>query len=182
MLDTRGNLFMTSITYTWNKDKSTTQIHEILKQYFGATQIHVLEYAGFPYNPTDGTGHLDMFCKLLNDNTVLISTANTEPFKSNGLKAIKYFQSLTAPSGNPYNILTVNGFEIDNVWYTYTNSLIVNNVVLMPQYSENTEFEKQAIEQYKKGIPGVLVVPINSDSSIVKGGSIHCVTQTVPRI
>ena len=182
MLDSVGNLFMTSVTYNWNKERSVSEIHALLKEYFGVNRVHVLEYAGFPNSPSDGTGHIDMFCKLLDDNTVLIATAVSEPYRTNGLKAIKYFQSLTAPSGSPYTILTVNGFEIDKVWYTYTNSLIVNNVVLMPQYSEDSQYEKAAVEQYKKGIPSATVVGINSDASIVNGGSVHCVTQTVPKI
>ena len=182
MVDTQGNLFMTRVTFKWNPTKTETEINDYLKTYFNAKMVHVLEYAGFPNNPTDGTGHLDMFCKLLSDDTVLISTGNVEPYKSNGLKAINYFKSILAPTGKNYTILTVNGFEQNNVWYTFTNSLIVNNVVLMPSYENFAKEEKLAIQAYKTGLSNSIVVPINSDSSIVSGGSIHCVTQTVPKL
>jgi len=31
-------------------------------------------------------------------------------------------------------------------------------------------------------MPGVTVVPVNSDDSITAGGSIHCTTQTIPAL
>ena len=182
MVDTRGNLFMTKVTFKWNQDKTEDQVKFLLKEYFNVKNIHVLDYAGYPNSPTDGTGHIDMFCKLLNDDTVLISTSTIEPYKSNAQKAIKYFESIQTPNSKNYTILTVNGFELNNVWYTFTNSLIVNGVVLMPSYTEFAMEGKVAVEQYKKGIKDVIVVGINSDASIVSGGSIHCVTQTIPRI
>jgi len=50
-----------------------------------------------PIIPLIGTGHIDMFLKLLNDNTVLVSIADTEPFKSNAEKAIEFFKIKPLP-------------------------------------------------------------------------------------
>jgi agmatine deiminase len=178
MVDSNSNLFMTKRTYLWNSSLSKEQVDASLKSYFNVKNIYALDYAGYPGNPTDGTGHIDMFMKLLNDNTVLISIADSEPFKSTAEKAIAFFENMTAPNGNPYTIIKVKGWEKYGTWYTYTNSLIVNNTVLMPSYSgaENVK----GVAAYKAGMPGVNVVEINSDSSIRAGGSIHCVTQTIP--
>ena len=33
---------------------------------------------------------------------------------------------------------------------------------------------------YEQGLPGVTVVQVPTDDSIVDGGAIHCVTQTIP--
>jgi Porphyromonas-type peptidyl-arginine deiminase len=76
-----------------------------------------------------------MFAKLLNDNTVLISTCQQEPFKSNGQKAFDYFSKKNAPNGKPYKVFTVDGWTKQGVWYTYTNSLIVNGIVIIPSYT-----------------------------------------------
>ena len=182
MIDSAGNLFMTKRTYTWNNNKTKQEVDRILMENFRIKNIYALDYAGYPNSPADGTGHIDMFAKLLNDFTVLISIADTEPYKSNALKAISFFENLTAPDGGNYKIIKVKGWEKSRTWYTYTNSLIVNNVVLMPSYSGYKELEDLAINAYKEGIEGVFVKPINSDSSIYSGGSIHCVTQTIPAI
>jgi len=180
MVDSRNNLFMTKRTYLWNAGKSAEQVDALLKEYFGVKNIYTFEYSGYPGEPADGTGHIDMFMKLLNDHTVLISVAETEPFKSNSEKAIAFFKGRKAADGEPFKVITVKGWGDSGVWYTYTNSLIVNKVAIIPSYSGHMSEEAAAKAAYQAGIPGVTVVPVPSDDSIAAGGSIHCVTQSIP--
>jgi len=180
MVDSYGNLFMTERTYIWNSDKSRDQVNSILKDYFKVKNIYTFEYAGYPNEPLDGTGHIDMFMKLLNDNTVLIAKTDKEPFKSTFDKAAKFFEGKEAPNGRKYTLLRVNGYYENNVWYTYTNSLIVNGYVIMPVYSKYSSSNLEAQKIYEQA--GLKVITVNSDSSITAGGSIHCVTQTIPDI
>ena len=180
MTDSKGDLFMTRRTYLWNSSMSADQVDTALKAYFKVKNIYAFDYAGYPGEPQDGTGHMDMFMKLLNDHTVLLAVADTEPFKSNAEKAMAFFKDKTAPDGQPYKVITVKCWESSGTWYTYTNSLIVNGVVLMPSYSGHDTENAQAKAAYESGIPGVTVISINSDDSITSGGSIHCVTQTIP--
>lgn len=180
LVDSQGNLFTTKRTYMWNKDKSEAEVDRLLKAYYNIKKIHVVDYAGYPGEPGDGTGHIDMFIKLLSDDTVLIGQANEEPFKSTAEKAVQYFSSIQSPKGTPYKIVRVKNWFSGNTWYTYTNSLIVNNVVLMPAYRGKDAENNAAVKAYEEGMPGVKVRMIYSDSSIVAGGSIHCVTQTIP--
>ncbi|MEF3279936.1 MAG: agmatine deiminase family protein [Elusimicrobiota bacterium] len=180
MVDSYGNLFMTERTYIWNSNKSKDQVNSILKDYFKIKNIYTFEYAGYPGEPYDGTGHIDMFMKLLNDNTVLIADTDVEPFKSVFNKAAEFFKERNAPNGKPYRVLRVKGYYKNNVWYTYTNSLIVNGYVLMPSYSSYSSSNLDAQRIYEEA--GLKVLAINSDSSITAGGSIHCVTQVIPDI
>ncbi|MEK7721921.1 MAG: agmatine deiminase family protein, partial [Elusimicrobiota bacterium] len=180
MVDSKGNLFMTKRTYLWNADMSEAQVDAALKNYFKVKNIITFDYAGYPGEPADGTGHIDMFLKLLNDHTVLVSVAETEPFKSNSEKAIAYFKGRKAADGELFNIITVKGWEDSGAWYTYTNSVLVNKVAIIPSYSGHAAEEAAAKAAYQAGISGVTVVPVNSDESITAGGSIHCVTQTIP--
>jgi len=179
LVDSKGTLFMTKRTYLWNSNMSEGQVDSALKSYYKVKNIVTFDYAGYPGDPADGTGHLDMFVKLLNDHTVLISVAETEPFKSAAEKAIVYFKGRKAADGVTYKIITVKGWE-DGAWYTYTNSLLVNNTAIIPSYSGHPAEEAAAKAAYEAGMPGVTVVPVNSDESIMAGGSIHCVTQTIP--
>ena len=180
MVDSKGNLFMTKRTYLWNSGMSEVQVDSALKSYFKVKNIITFDYSGYPGEPADGTGHIDMFLKLLNDHTVLVSVAETEPFKTNSEKAIAYFTGRKAADGEPYRIITVKGWQDSGTWYTYTNSLLVNKVAILPSYSGNPSAEAAAKAAYEAGIPGVTVVPVPSDDSIGAGGSIHCVTQTIP--
>ena len=50
-------------------------------------------------------------------------------------------------------------------------------LAIIPSYSVSTE-EAKAKAAYEAA--GYTVVPVPSDDSIVAGGSIHCVTQTIP--
>ena len=186
MIDSYGNLFTTYRTYIWNSNMSKDQVDSILKEYFKAKNIYVFEYAGYPDEPKDGTGHIDMFMKLINDHTVLISTADKEPFKSNGEKAIAFFKNKTAPDGIPYKVITVKGWYDESgyysgTWYTYTNSLIVNGTVIMPAYSGHEEENNKAEQAYRQADNSINVVKVYSDDSITSGGSIHCITQTIPK-
>jgi agmatine deiminase len=180
MVDSKNNLYMTKRTYIWNAGKSVEQVDAILKSYFGVKNIYTFDYSGYPGEPADGTGHIDMFMKLLNDHTVLISVAATEPFKSNSEKAIAFFKNRKAADGEVFKIITVKGWEDSGTWYTYTNSVLVNKVAIIPSYSGHMTEEAAAKAAYEAGIAGVTVVPVPSDESITSGGSIHCVTQTIP--
>ncbi|MHB0997048.1 MAG: agmatine deiminase family protein [Elusimicrobiales bacterium] len=176
MVDSKGTLFMTKRTYLWNSNMTEDQVNTHLKNYLKVKKIVTFDYAGYPGEPEDGTGHIDMFMKLLNDNTVLLAVSDDEPFKSNTEKAMAWFKANKAPNGGPYKIVTVKGWATD-AWYTYTNSLIVNNVAIIPSYSGSNE-EGSAKAAYEAA--GYTVVPVNTDDSIRAGGSIHCVTQTIP--
>jgi len=180
MVDSKGNLFMTKRTYLWNSSMSQEQVDSLLKNYYKVKNIYSFDYAGYPGQPADGTGHIDMFMKLLNDHTVLISQADTEPFRSTAEKAIEFFKNRTAPDGQPYKVLPIKGWSSGGTWYTYTNSLIVNNSVLMPTYSGHSAEESAAKAAYAEGMKGVTVVGIPADQSIRDGGAVHCVTQTIP--
>ncbi|MDD5210599.1 MAG: agmatine deiminase family protein [Elusimicrobiales bacterium] len=177
LMDSKGNLFMTKRTYLWNSNMSEEQVNNHLKNYLKAKNIITFDYAGYPGEPGDGTGHLDMFVKLLNDHTVLISVADTEPFKSNSEKAIAYFKGRKAPDGETYKIITIKAWY-DGAWYTYTNSLVVNNTAIISSFAGHQAEDAAAKAAYESA--GFNVVQVPSDDSIVAGGAIHCVTQTIP--
>lgn len=178
MTDSAGNLFMTDRTYSWNSPLPRAEVDERLKKIYGAQKIHVLEYAGSPRAPLDGTGHIDMFAKLLSPDTVLLSEAETEPFRGVFDSAAEYFKTIKTSEGLDYNVVRIGGWFSNGTWYTYTNSLLVNGLALVPEYSGQTEKNEQARAIYESA--GFKVRMIPSDKSIVRGGSIHCVTQTIP--
>ncbi len=178
LVDSRGTLFMTRRTYLWNPSMSEDQVNTHLKNYLKVKKIVTFDYAGYPGEPADGTGHIDMYIKLLDDNTVLLAVTEDEPFKAACNKAMAWFKSNKAPNGQPYKILTVKAWAA-GAWYTYTNSTLVNNVAIIPSYSGSAE-EANAKAAYESA--GYTVAPVLSDDSILSGGSIHCVTQTIPGV
>jgi hypothetical protein len=67
-------------------------------------------------------------------------------------------------------------------WYTqyasYTNSLIVNKSVFVPQYNF-PERDSTAIEIYKAAMPGYCIIPVFSRRGGTAGGAVHCLTNSV---
>lgn len=183
MVDSFGNLFMTKRTYSWNSDKLKSQVDSLLKSFFNVTNIYEFDYAGFPNNPTDGTGHIDMFMKLLADDVVLIAEAVEEPFNSILTKAASFFKDRIAPTGKKYKVLRCPSWVDQGTWYTFTNSLLVNKAIIMPSFDGKEKLEAVAKAAYLEGMGmGHIVIPVPSDDSIKQGGSVHCVTQLIPRL
>jgi agmatine/peptidylarginine deiminase len=181
MVDRRGHLYMTERTYEWNSQMSRAQVDQYLKDYFGVKQIHVLPYAASrPGQPADGTGHIDMFVKILDDCKVLIAKSSSQPFASALETANQYFSSTECSPGRTWQVYRVQAWASGGVWYTYTNSLIVNNSVIIPSYQSYDEEEARRV--YAQALPEHKLVFINSDDPIRAAGAIHCTTKEIPAV
>ncbi len=177
--DGRGGLFMTRRTYVWNDHLSEDQVDELLRQAYNFHTIHVFDYASLPSGgPADGTGHIDMFVKLLDECKVLVAECDQAPFKKPLEDAAAYFSTLECKPGKVYEVYRIPGWQSDGTWYTYTNSLMVNNRILVPGYQNGDDEKARAVYQY--ALPEHAIDMIGSDSIIRLGGSVHCVTMQVP--
>jgi agmatine deiminase len=198
MFDGRGGLFTTSITYDWNDQWTPQQVDQELKTAFGVNRIYSLDYAKIPgtRDPADGTGHLDMFVKILAPCVVIVAEAparNTEYYSVLN-KAATYFSNLqchnaedfggsssTPTTPSVYTVHRVPGWDDQGTWYTYTNSLIVNDRVIVPSYPSSSQMDDQALAVYNRAAPHLTVDFVNSDEIILLGGAIHCITREIPR-
>ena len=181
MTDGEGNAFLTSRVYDWNRSLPRDRVDELLRTYLGAKQIHILDYAKTPAGePADGTGHIDMFAKLVGDCAVIVAQTANEPFKTVTDKAAAFFKGQPCGTGT-YEVTRVQGWLQGATWYTYTNSLIVNETVVIPFYNDNRA-NRAAVRAYASAMPRYEVVGVNSESTIVVGGSIHCVTREIPAV
>lgn len=174
MVTTGGELYMTSRTYNWNTHLTQNQVDSALMEYFGVHTVRTIDYCGYPGNPADGTGHIDMIAKLLDEDTVLVANADGWTYDSTLEAAVSDF------TGWGFQVVRADCWYSGGTWYTYTNSLIVNDHILIPSYSGHSADNAAAVAVYQAAMPGVTVTAINSDSSITAGGSIHCVTQLIP--
>ena len=181
MTDGQGNVFLTSIVYDWNRSLTRGRVNELLRSFLGAKQIHILDYAkNSSGDPLDGTGHIDMFAKLVGDCEVLVAQTTDEPFKAVTDEAASYFDDLDCGAGT-YEVTRVKAWVDGGVWYTYTNSLIVNETVIIPFYDDGRDNRAAALA-YQRAMPEHRVVGVDTESTIVLGGSIHCVTREIPAV
>jgi agmatine/peptidylarginine deiminase len=69
----------------------------------------------------------------------------------------------------------------DGLYQSYTNSLAVNDVVLVPYYEGISDNLAEALPVYQAAYPGREIIPIESSMLITLNGAVHCTAMTTPR-
>lgn len=167
-------------------DHTLEEINNTLEEFMGIDNYIIME--NLPY---DGIHHIDMHMKLLNEETLLIAeypegVADGPQIEAN----IQYvLENYNSAFGTPYEVIRIpsppssSGNYPDNNGYyrTYTNSVFVNNTVLVPFY--RTEYDTIAQRIYEQALPGYNIVGIDVDNQgenlISYSGAIHCITHSV---
>ena len=167
-------------------DHTIEDINNTLEEFMGIDNYIIME--NLPY---DGIHHIDMHMKLLNEETLLIAeypegVADGPQIEAN----IQYvLENYTSAFGTPYDVIRIpsppssSGNYPDNNGYyrTYTNSVFVNNTVLVPFY--RTEYDTIAQRIYEQALPGYNIIGIDVDNQgqnlISYSGAIHCITHSV---
>lgn len=146
-----------------------------------------------------GTGHNDMYMKLMDENSFAIMeypTTVTAADKKLIDSAISKVSKMKNVYGKPYRIFKVpmptrdNGTtpvtcsQVNQDARTYVNGTWVNKTYLMPIYSNTTDGNQAgdlaAINLMKQIAPGYKIVPLDARGLTIGGGAIHCVTMQIP--
>lgn len=138
-----------------DKDLTETEIIDYYQRYAGCKEVHI-----FPRMPLEATGHIDMFAKYLNDDTIIvneISDLQLEKVKdarekkaATNIKAYLDdmalgiqglgFKLIRLPMPIPQFRPDTPDFASPYVIRTYSNSLIINRqdkkVAIVPRYSQ----------------------------------------------
>ncbi len=177
-----------STWWTDYPDHTESEIDDIMAAFHGTDT-----FIKMPTLPFDGIHHIDMHMKLLDESTLLVAeypagVADGPQINANMEYVLSNF---TTRWGTPFNVVRIpsppeqgfgGGYPDNNGWYlTYTNSVFVNNTLLLPTYY--TEYDTTAVRIYEELLPGYNIVGIDCDDSgqaiISQSGAIHCITHTV---
>lgn len=181
MTDGHGTGFSSKLILSENPSLTETQIDQIKYEFKG---IHT--YIKMNELPYDNISHLDMHMKLLDEETLLVGEFPTGISDGPYIEAnLEYLLSnYNTCYGRPYNVVRVpmapspTGNYPPNAYYrTYTNSVILNNVVLVPTYGSYLDSEALAI--YEEAMPGYQIIGINMNNVIPASGAIHCITREI---
>jgi agmatine deiminase len=160
-------------------------ISELYNRYQGIETLHVLPQLPFS---VDGTGHIDMWMYLVDEQTVVISEflagSNSTAIQVTN-NAVSYMENLG------FKVFRTPAWNASGVHYTYTNAFRVNDRIFVPVYGtafkpggSSTYNSRDAIAmqvwQAAAG-PGVQIVPIQCFQIISASGAIHCIVKQVPR-
>ncbi len=173
MTDGKGVFFTTTEVLEQNPNLSEARIRDIFRTTMGCTQLHFLKKLN------DGTGHIDMFAKLLDDDLMLIGQYQPEDPEYEILESnTRYVESIVCPDGRTYKVCRIPMPGAPEDYFSYTNSLILNSEVFVPVYQEADD--ELALEIYRDAMPGVDVIPVDSLEPIWSGGAVHCTTKHIP--
>ena len=173
-------------------NQSEQEIDNIMIQFMG-----IENYIKMPVLPYDGIHHIDMHMKLLDEETLLVAEYPEGMSDGPQIEAnLDYIlNNFTTKYGTPFNVIRIPsppsasgaypgsqpGNTTDGYYRTYTNSIFINETVLVPFYRE--EYDTIAQRIYEEALPGYNIVGIDCDDSgnniIALSGAIHCITHTV---
>ncbi|MCK4547357.1 MAG: agmatine deiminase family protein [Candidatus Eisenbacteria sp.] len=180
MMDGNGMAFATSIIYSYNPGYTEAQVRQLIEDYCGADSLVVL-----PILDVENTKHIDIFCKLVDDHTLIVGEYASP---GDGAGNNYYILNEIAAFLDSHRNLDDCNFEVVRIpmppWEsgssmgvtrTYTNSLIINDKVLVPVYG--IEMDAEALSIYESLLPRHEVIGIDSEQIIHRAGAVHCITK-----
>lgn len=167
-----GPAYMTNLITAENPGLSQADIIQRYRDFQGVDQRIT---GAFPAS-FDSTQHIDMWTLPAGPRTIIIGrydpSAGTPFTVSEALAADK------AAAG--YTVIRTPGFRVNNTHFTYTNAVILNNLVLTCRFSNRPTENAQAIAAFQQAFPGRTIDSVDCSSIITLSGAIHCIVMHVP--
>jgi agmatine/peptidylarginine deiminase len=167
MTDGHGIAASTDLVYQENPGKTVEEIAQIVSDYLG---IHT--YHAVPDPNGDYIQHIDCWGKFLAVDKILIREVPPSHSRYDEIEATAdYFAQQTSSYGWPYEVVRV--YTPNNE--PYTNSLILNDKVLVP--INGSSWDDEALASYAAAMPGYEVLGFTG--SWASTDALHCRTHGV---
>jgi hypothetical protein len=170
----RKEIIMSSLILEENDNRKQEEIVDMLKDALGVKTVTI--FRRLPIT-ADGTGHIDMWLTVLNDTDIIVSEF---PYGTNGYQETELgARDLIARGYRVHRLpaMIVGNAGMDGIHYTYTNVLIANSIVVVPQYFLPTD--DVALATWQRLMPKHKIYQLDSRSIISERGAIHCITAHV---
>lgn len=165
MCDGHGNGFSTRLVYDENSLPDPT-VDAYMQSYLGISPYHVIQDIA-----TGGIHHIDCWAKLLDERTLLVKqVATNHPDYARIEQNVATFRTYTNAYGEPYNIVRVFCGAYSGDVAAYTNSIILNNKVIVPTFGLSGD--AAALQAYRDAMPGYEVLGFTG--SWLTDDAIHC--------
>ena len=167
MTDGMGVSSSTDLVYEEN-DISNDGVHQIMIDYYGIETYHVVADPNNTY-----IDHIDCWGKYLSPTKVLIREVPASHAQYGEIEATAtYFGNSTNEWGEPWDVY--------RVWtpndQPYTNSLILNEKVLVPV--TGSSWDDEALTAYEEAMPGFDILPFTG--SWESTDALHCRIKGIP--
>jgi len=171
MTEGQGISASSALVVEENPDLSIDEIETLMFDYYGIENYHIIEDPNNTY-----IDHIDCWGKFLSPNKVLLrQVPESHPQHIELEEVATYFEEIVNSSGQLWEVFRVQtpGDE------PYTNSLILNDKVLVPITSDPpNSFDQAALETYELAMPGYDVVGFTG--SWQSTDALHCRVKGIP--
>ncbi len=168
MTDGEGISISTDLVWTENPGLSHSEISQIMFDYLGIHTYHVVPDVNGEY-----IEHIDCWAKYLSPDTIMIREVSPSHSQYDEIEeAVDYFESQLSCWGTHYVVERV--YTPNNE--PYTNSLILNDKVLVP--ITGSEWDDEAIESYETAMPGYEILGFTG--SWQSTDALHCRAKEIP--
>lgn len=163
-----------STDLVWEEEsQSEAQIRQKTEDYLGITNYHVTA------DPLDEyIKHIDCWGKFLDVDKILITQVPESDYRYEDFEDLAdYYASQNCSWGYPYEVIRVqSAASSDSDTNPYTNSLILNNKVFVPQ--SGSDLDDDAIQVYEQAMPGYEIHGVYS-SGWYNTDALHCRTHGI---
>ena len=150
---------------------------EVLADFRAWEGLDVTLFDPFP-SSYDSTQHIDMWMLPLADGKVLIGEYDAG--QGGGVPKTVTDAAATELAGRGYTVYRTPGWSSGGTHYTYANSVIVNQVVLICRFDGYTSQNAAALATYQEALPDHTIVQVDCSDIIWLSGAIHCIVMHVP--
>jgi agmatine deiminase len=151
---------------------------EIIGHWRDYQNVETTLWTPFP-SYVDSTQHIDMWMIIVGDQNIIISDW---PFDSGSTQDAICDNAAADFQSRGWQVTRVPARQLSWTHYTYTNAVICNDLVLVPQYTTSgmVGYNDDAIAAYQAALPDATIVGLNCESIIQSAGAMHCIVMHVP--
>ena len=170
-----GDADMTELIVNENPSLTEAQIQAY---YLAYQNLDLTIRTPFPTS-FDSTQHIDMWFLPVDDDEVIIGQYSS----STGTPYTVTEAVVADLQGQGYTVHRTPGWSSGGTHYTYTNAVIVNDLVFVPKFAGSwTTQDAQALAVFQTAFDGKQVIQVNCASIITAAGAMHCIVMQVPEL
>ncbi|MHC4948715.1 MAG: agmatine deiminase family protein, partial [Planctomycetota bacterium] len=158
-----------------NPGLTEPQIHALWADY---QNVDTSFFDGLPWS-VDGTQHIDMWMQVIADDAIVISDW---PFNVGSTQDQICDSAAAVFAGRGYTVYRVPARSVGGTHYTYTNVVICNDLVFIPQYtnSQVVQHNTEALQTWRAAMLPRTVMGLDCEGIVYAAGVLHCIVMHVP--
>lgn len=168
-----------------NGGKTIDELNPILTEKLGVDRILWLSHGHLEGDDTDS--HIDTLARLCPNNTIIYTGCEdmNDTHYESLLKMKEELMALKNKNGESFHLLELplpnpilDPIDGHRLPATYTNYLIVNDIVFVPVYLQKSK-DDIACGVIRDAFPNHKIVPVDCTTFIRQHGSLHCATMQI---